>query len=110
MKHQIELWSAFDGENTGCKGEIEVGGVLRTFAASGSASARGTEAKVDGVEEWWCGQGVEGSVEQAVNHVFELAWNHAENNGGTEGSWKAKVVNGEVVSFDREEDEDEDEE
>lgn len=109
MKCNIEVWSAFDGENSGCNGTIEVGGVAHQVDASGSASARGTEATVDGKTEWWNGEGDEGTVERAITNVLDFAWKHAEDNGGTEGSWSAKVVDGKVTEFTRTEEDEDDE-
>jgi hypothetical protein len=109
MKCNIEVWSAFDGENSGCNGTIEVSGVIHKVDASGSASARSTEATVDGKIERWSGDGGEGTVERAITNVFDFAWKYAEDNGGAEGSWSARIVDGRVTEFIRTEEDEDDE-
>ena len=116
MKCDLQVGAAFSGENSSVKGWIEVvypgGQTLRhELDCNGDASSRGTYATIDGEAHWWCGpeQNEEGSqqIEEAIESLYESVWNEVEKRGDVEGMWEAHVVDGEVVSVEWEEDEDE---
>ena len=107
-KNNLKIWSRFSGENSGVDGEIEVEGVNYTIETEGSASDRGTHAKVNGQEQWWCNEG-NNAVENAVEEMFGLAYDCVNEKGDVDDDWNVRIVNGIVESIEFvEEDDDED--
>jgi len=113
MKCNLQIGSWFGGENTSVKGTLELDDRTFELDCTGSASARGTEAKVNGEQKWWCGVDHPKSdgppdVEQAVEDLYESAWNQVDEMGyEVEDGWMATLVDGKVTEVIPEEDEDE---
>ena len=98
MKCDLKIWSRSSGENSGVDGEIEVDGVNYKIETEGSASDRGTHAKVNGQEQWWCNEG-NNAVENAVDEMFELAYDCVNEKGDVDNDWNAHIIDGVVESI-----------
>ena len=105
MKCELEISSAYCGENTSVNGTIEVKGKTHKIEVNGTASDRGATANIDGVEHWWCGstEELEKAVEKAVEKAFEDCENQVDEHGDVESNWTATYVNGTVTNVKFEE-------
>ena len=104
----LSLTSTFGGENTTVEGTLNG----YQIKAEGSASDRGTQVVIDGVERWWCGD-YSDPLEALVEDLFDqvcvaLVAEYGED--ATDSDWQARIVDGEVEVVDLLDSEDDDDE
>jgi hypothetical protein len=103
----LKIESEFCGENTRITGTVDNNGHNHTVELTGSASARGTYATVDGEEQWWCGSEHPGSesestLEEAIEDIFVHAHDEVKKLGiDTERHWVCDYVDGQVQNAQR---------
>jgi hypothetical protein len=101
----LELTCTFSGENTTVEGTLNG----YRIKAKGSASGRGTQVVIDGVERWWCGD-YSDPLEALIEDLFDracVALVAEYGDQATDQDWRARIVDGEVVDLDMLDSEDE---
>lgn len=109
---KLKFTSNYSGENTHVEGEID-GHVVEI---SGSASARGADAKIDGEDFWFYGAYGEeedtnpkwvGEIERQIDHWYEELWGKCCHHGVDEElHWTAIVEDGAIREIQQVPDED----
>ncbi len=103
----LSLTCTYGGENTTVEGTLNG----CRIKAEGSASNRGTQVVIDGVECWWSGD-YSDPLEALVEDLFDrvcvaLVAEYGED--ATDSDWQARIVDGEVEVVDLLDSEDDDE-